>query len=340
MKSQPPEIAIKQIFLHVTKACNLNCSYCYYAARKPLPDELTTCDLGNFWINLKEMGPIKLVLTGGEPLLRDDLVPLLHRLRSIDRNHQIKRCLNTNGLLVTRSIATSLVGLVDEIRVSVDALAYRNDVLRGAGSFSAALRAIDTLYDVGFEPKVLITLTSVAEPDLEKLISLLLSRGIRRINVNEFKAIGRGAKRADLRPNSVRAQEIVSRLLDQHHSSANISISSQSHKNCGVGHYINIAANGDVYPCHVLTQPEFHCGNIRNDKLQAICRRHGLLGQLQEMDFQNIAQSAPTLRGLAHQNVCMGTVFAETRNDAPWHELLPLSDINKKAKTLPGKNHS
>lgn len=43
----------------------------------------------------------------------------------------------------------------DEVRVSIDALEIRNDALRGAGNFAAAMRALEIYYSVGFEPKVL-----------------------------------------------------------------------------------------------------------------------------------------------------------------------------------------
>lgn len=94
---------------------------------------------------------------------------------------------------MTRELARALVGLVDEVRVSMDALAERNDRLRGTGSYEAALRALDTLLSVGFEPKVLTAHTSVSAPDLEELVCLLLTRGITRINANAFRPLGRGA---------------------------------------------------------------------------------------------------------------------------------------------------
>jgi MoaA/NifB/PqqE/SkfB family radical SAM enzyme len=83
--------------------------------------------------------PEKAILTGGEPLLRPDILDLLRGLREADPEHRVLRCLNTNGQLVTPELARQLVGLADEVRVSLDALRERNDALRGAGSFAAAI---------------------------------------------------------------------------------------------------------------------------------------------------------------------------------------------------------
>jgi MoaA/NifB/PqqE/SkfB family radical SAM enzyme len=120
--------------------------------------------------------PQKLVFTGGEPLLRADIFDLLDGFRKWDREHRIRLCLNSNGYGVSNDVARRLVGLVDEVRVSIDALENRNDAVRGNGSFTAALRALDTLYLRGFEPKVLITITRHTLLDLEGLICLLAER--------------------------------------------------------------------------------------------------------------------------------------------------------------------
>jgi radical SAM protein with 4Fe4S-binding SPASM domain len=49
--------------------------------------------------------------------------------------------------------------------------------------------------------------------------------------------------------------------------------------------------NGDVFPCHVLTEREFRGGNVREQSLVEICRRNGLLGQLKS--FAGLVSVAP-----------------------------------------------
>jgi MoaA/NifB/PqqE/SkfB family radical SAM enzyme len=56
--------------------------------------------------------------------------------------------------------------------------------------------------------------------------------------------------------------------------------------------------NGDVFPCHVLTEREFRCGNVREQRLVEICRRNGLLGQLRRLDFHTLAQADERVAGL------------------------------------------
>ena len=99
---------IRQIFLHVTKACNLHCGYCYYSARRASADELGTQEITALWPDVVALAPHKIVFTGGEPLLRADLAELVDKLAALDEEHRILRCLNTNGVLVTRALAKSL----------------------------------------------------------------------------------------------------------------------------------------------------------------------------------------------------------------------------------------
>ena len=110
---------IQTIFCHVTKACNLNCSYCYFSARKPLPDELSTDHYWRLWSDIVAIRPKKVVLTGGEPLLRKDILELIYGFRNADPEHKILLCLNSNGHAVSLNIAEQLIDLVDEVRISI-----------------------------------------------------------------------------------------------------------------------------------------------------------------------------------------------------------------------------
>src|SRR5438105_14168236 len=98
-------VPLRNVFLHVTKACNLRCSYCYFSARKPLPDEMTTDEFLRMWPEMVTVRPQKVIFAGGEPLLRADILDLLRGLRDADPEHHVLRCLNTNGHLVTPALA-------------------------------------------------------------------------------------------------------------------------------------------------------------------------------------------------------------------------------------------
>jgi len=325
--TQTDIVSIKSIYLHVAKACNLRCSYCYFSARYPLPDEMSTDEFADLCSDMATVCPQKVIFTGGEPLLRTDILDLLYGLRDADSEHRVLRCLNTNGHLVTKELSRKLVGLADEVRVSLDAMPERNDAQRGKGNFDAAMRALEYFRSAGFDPKVLVTVTSINLPDLEELICYLIERNITRINLNYFRPIGRGKGRLDWQVNIkdvvVTLQRAWKRMFP------NLQTLSEppepgSCSNCGVGSFLNIMPNGDVFPCHVLTDREFRCGNVREQSLVEICRRNGLLDKLAALDFQELAHQDERLVPLTRSGSCMGNVYANTKSLPVWNNNLPI----------------
>jgi MoaA/NifB/PqqE/SkfB family radical SAM enzyme len=316
-------VSLQTIFLHLTKACNLNCSYCYFSARKPLPDEMSTADFNRLWPEMAAVQPQKLVFNGGEPLIRADILELIRGLRDADVEHRVIRCLNSNGHLITPRLAEELVGLADEVRVSIDALAPRNDALRGIGNFEAAMKALETYRAVGFDPKVLVTVTRQSLPDLEELLCFLVERKFVSINVNRFRPVGRGALHADWSVSEAEIKLALERTrmrFRPEEASPPVSLEPESQCHCGVGRFLNVMPNGDVFPCHVLTQPEFRCGNLREQSLVEICRRQGLLGTLAGLDFRELVRADSALSQLTRPGVCMGEIYAKTQRSAAWRE--------------------
>lgn len=317
-------VRLENVFFHVTRACNRSCGYCYFSARKPMADELRAHEIAELWPDVVALRPAKLVVTGGEPLLRGDLVDLLRSLRAADPEHSVLRCVNTNGDLVTTELARSLVGLADEVRVSLDALPARNDALRGEGAFASAVQALETLHGEGFEPIALVTLTAQSVPDLEELVGLLLSRQITRIHLNGLRALGRGVGHPEWVPASSDVREAVRRALAR--SSAGPGrpappIGDAGRTHCGVGRFLNILPNGDVYPCHALVEPAFRCGNVREQRLVEICRASGLLGELQMLDFPALTEHEATAG--QRTGTCLATLREHSRSSAAWCEQLP-----------------
>jgi MoaA/NifB/PqqE/SkfB family radical SAM enzyme len=320
-------VSLRNVFLHVTKACNLYCKYCYFSASKPLSDELTTAEFTYLWPQMVDVRPQKVVFTGGEPLLRSDILELLRGLRDADPEHHILRCLNSNGHLVTPELARELVGLVDEVRVSLDAMSARNDALRGEGNFEAAVQALETYYAVGFEPKVLVTVTSQSLPDLEELLCFLIEKKFNRINLNVFRPIGRGWGHWEWTVNRTEVRSVLRWAWNRSYPDVPMPpdpTESEFYSNCGVGSFLNIMPNGDVFPCHVLTDREFCCGNVREQSLIEICQHTGMLGELQALDFRALARQDDRLIPLTRP-CCAGEVYSKTKSLPVWRSNLPLN---------------
>ena len=87
--------------------------------------------------------------------------------------------------------------------------------------------------------------------------------------------------------------------------------------------YDHVLPNGDVFPCHSLTTPEFRLGNLREQALAQLCRADGLLGRLAGLDFRELAERDPALAPLTRPGACVGEVYADV-GPRPALRALPL----------------
>jgi MoaA/NifB/PqqE/SkfB family radical SAM enzyme len=148
----------------VTNRCNLRCSYCDRpdAGRGELghTDALGLIDL------LAKAGCVRLSLTGGEPLAREDLPILLARARF----RGIATNINTNGILIPKRM--EVVRLADAIVVSLDGPREINDALRGRGSFEGALEGARKAQEAGVPVSFYTVLGKSNLPALADLVGL------------------------------------------------------------------------------------------------------------------------------------------------------------------------
>ncbi len=147
--------AITYLRLSVTDRCNLRCTYCQPAGCP------VTCASQEELLSLKQwvklvrvaagLGVTKLRLTGGEPLVRPDIVTLVHELSSIPGITEV--ALTTNGLqLGTMAQALRDAGL-DRVNVSLDSLDQDNyRCITGFDGLDKVMAGIRQAEQAGLEP--------------------------------------------------------------------------------------------------------------------------------------------------------------------------------------------
>jgi len=119
--------------------CNYNCQGCYSRGRLD-DNELSTDELNMLFSEAEELGIHSIVLTGGEPLLRNDILDL------IAQHHRLLFFLITNGSLVTPDIARRMARSGNIIPlVSIEGFAGDTDERRRSGAYETAMRAFSHL---------------------------------------------------------------------------------------------------------------------------------------------------------------------------------------------------
>lgn len=139
--------------ISITDRCNIRCFYCMPAENvrfKPRSELLTFEEIERFVRVVARMGVNKLRLTGGEPLVRNDLAGLVGRLAAVPGIRDI--ALTTNGIL----LAEQAQGLKDaglrRLNISLDALSAEKfkQITRREG-YERVLEGIFTAQRVGFK---------------------------------------------------------------------------------------------------------------------------------------------------------------------------------------------
>ena len=212
------------------------------------------------------LNPRRIIFTGGEPLLRNDLLDLATEVTRI--NKKIVLGLTTNGILININNSQQLVRLFDEIRISIDGPRDINDFQRGPNSFENAMHALKCIINAGGNPSAFITATSINIVHLKVFMKYLINQGICKIHISPVKIVGR-AKDETLLCDFKVLKNIVQEFYFEQFG---LQIKSRGEEscNCGVGNYISINPDGSVYPCHVLSYPELCIGNLRNESLHSI----------------------------------------------------------------------
>jgi pseudo-rSAM protein/SPASM domain protein len=198
---------------NVTKRCNLHCQHCYAGAEiESAPGELSTAAGKQFLDELADYGAPVVLFSGGEPMVRDDLVELIEHASDAG----LRPVLSTNGTLITAENARRMkeAGL-KYAGVSVDGLPERNDRFRGQeGAFDAAVRGIEHCLDAGLKTGLRYTITEANAADMEGVVELLRDVGVDRFCFYHLDYGGRGNEIRDVDLSPAERREAVRRLCD------------------------------------------------------------------------------------------------------------------------------
>lgn len=140
---------INYLRISVTKRCNLNCSYCG-SKRTARENELTAEEIGIITEVFAQKGISKVRLTGGEPLMREDIEDIAGRIKRVKGIESLY--ITTNGIKLSRAARGLRTAGVDGVNISLDTLdreLYKE--LTGVDRLSDVLSGIDAALEAGFD---------------------------------------------------------------------------------------------------------------------------------------------------------------------------------------------
>lgn len=168
---QSPLPSLRYLELQITKRCNLSCKHCFVGECSKT--DLSFDEILNILKEFEKMQGLRVLITGGEPLLHPEFERINKSLNEI----AIRKILFTNGILLSDEWLKKLN--IQEIQISLDGMREGHESLRGKGTFGKALSAIKKATAYGFDVSVatVIHKKNIHEfDDVEKLIKSLKVR--------------------------------------------------------------------------------------------------------------------------------------------------------------------
>ena len=199
---------------NTTRACNLNCIHCYAKAVHQSRDrELTTEEGFNLIDDLATFGVPVILFSGGEPLLRPDLI----ELTSYSVSKGMRAVISTNGTLITEEKALLLKNAgVSYVGISLDGLEKVNDHFRGVeGAFKKALNGIKNCQNAGLKVGLRFTINKLNIDQVPGIFDLAEKMNIERICFYHLVYSGRGSNLVDQDLSHSETRKIVDIIMDR-----------------------------------------------------------------------------------------------------------------------------
>ena len=164
---------ITYLRISVTELCNLRCRYCMPeegVCKKSHADMLTEDEMIQAVAAAASLGITKLRITGGEPLVKKNIVSICRRAAAVEGIREV--CLTTNGILLPALAVPLKEAGVKRLNISLDTLdAEKYAYITRTGSLSQAVEGIRAAMDAGFE-KVKLNTVLIGGFNEEEIVPL------------------------------------------------------------------------------------------------------------------------------------------------------------------------
>ena len=279
-----------------TRNCNLACVHCRASATMgPYENELSTDESFRLLEQIAEVAKPIIILTGGEPLLREDIFDIA----SYGTKLGLRMVMALNGTLLTVPVAEKLVASgIKRLSISLDgASADSHDRFRKVdGAFEGALAGVEAAKKAGLEFQINTTITKSNLEEIPRIHGLTVEIGAVAHHIFLLVPTGRGKYIVDQAIDAAEYEEVLNWFYDQRDRSSlelkatcaphyyrilrqrarkeGKKITFESHgldavtRGClgGIG-FCFISHRGDVQPCGYLT---LDCGNVRKQSFADI----------------------------------------------------------------------
>lgn len=302
---------------HLTERCNLRCSHCYQDEEPPPDpswDELMHMldQIRSFTLHIRQLHKGKrfrahITVTGGEPFIRPDFIDLLTMISKDEAGFSFG--ILTNGTLLSPGLVRQIHNLgAGFVQVSIDGTRKTHEMIRGSGSYDAAVEGIRMLRGERIPVHISFTASRRNLGEFSHVADIGRRLGVERVWSDRMVPCGRAASGSDGAMTPEETRQYVSLMHNERRRSllrrSPVSLiralqftkTGDQPYRCSAGEtLVTILPDGAVCPCRRMPIP---VGNILRDGLIDIYGSSWLFRRLRD-------RSLPS-RG------CEGCFYSET----------------------------
>ena len=199
---------------NVGQRCNLKCVHCYSQSKDiEYTNELSTKEAKAMIDGLAEYGAPVLLFSGGEPLMREDLMELI----AYAKDKGLRAVISTNGTMITEEKGEELKKFgLSYVGISLDGLKETNDKFRGIeGAFDDALQGIRNCLKLGIKVGLRFTINKRNAQDIPGIFDLIEKEGIPRVCFYHLVYSGRGSRLIEEDLTHEETRKVVDLIIDK-----------------------------------------------------------------------------------------------------------------------------
>jgi len=324
--------------LEVTGRCNMKCIHCMVRGGEEIKDP----SLKTVYRMIESIATVPefkmLVLTGGDPLLREDIYEIIKYAKDLGFEVTIA----TNGTLITKKVAKRLSSLdVTGVAISLDFIEPGlHDKFRGVpGTWDRTITGAKNAVDEGLYLQINIALSKLNSGELPQLLRFADDLGSYVVLLYQFQPFGRGSSRENLAltsPEFLQVIETVARIQKELETlvvpvglpeyfaylSEKTTVFRRMFRGCiSGGGMFYVKWYGDVWPCVFLQKS---VGNVLEEPALEIWRESTLLNELR--DRRNLEEPCRSCKYREFCGGCRSRAYLLTGNPLGADPLCPLKE--------------
>jgi len=283
---------------NVTNGCNMFCDHCYRDAASKFEDELNTEEGKALLDEIAKAGFKIMIFSGGEPLMRPDIVELVKHATSLG----LRPVFGTNGTLITPELARQLkeAGTMG-VGISLDSLDPKkhDDFRRFPGAWEGAVRGIKNCKDAGLPFQIHTTVMDWNYDEVLKITDFAVELGA---VAHHFFFLVPTGRAVSIEEESLKAEQYEAILTDIMKKQQEVDIELKPTcapqfmriakemgmdlrfgRGCLAGtHYCIIGPKGLVQPCAYLNM---NLGDVRETPFSEIWKNSPVLNELRTLKY-------------------------------------------------------